>query len=94
MAFVFLDPRQGPKTGTVAPAERLTSLQGKKLGILWNNRPRGDKLLKYVADVLEQKYGFAEVYFSKKTYIGNAAPQEIIDDLASRVDAAIVGVGD
>lgn len=94
MAFVFLDPRQGPKAGWMAPAARLTSLRGKKIGILWNNRPRGDKLLKYVAELLQQKHGFAEVYFTKKTFIGNAAPQEIIDDLASKVDAAIVGVGD
>jgi hypothetical protein len=94
MAFVFLDPRQGPKSGLVDPAKRLTSLGGKRIGILWNNRPRGDALLRHVAEVLNKKYGFAEVYFTKKTFIGNAAPDEIIEDLASRVDAAIVGVGD
>jgi hypothetical protein len=94
MAFVFLDPRQGPSTGAVVPAKRLTSLTGKRLGILWNNRPGGDALLTHVAESLKQKYELAEVYFTKKTFIGNAAPQEVIDDLASRVDAAIVGVGD
>jgi hypothetical protein len=94
MTFVFLDPRQGLKAGEMQPAERLTSLMGKKLGILWNNRPQGDKLLQHVAELIKQKYDCAEVYFTKKPYIGNAAPQEVIDDLASKVDAAVVGVSD
>ena len=94
MAFVFMDPRQGSKFGMVDPAKRLGSLRGKRLGLLWNNRPRGDALLRHVAEVLNEKYGFEEVYFTKKTFIGNAAPDEIIADLASRVDAAIIGVGD
>jgi hypothetical protein len=94
MTFVFLDPRQGPSLGAVVPASRLTSLAGRRLGILWNNRPGGDRFLQQVADLLNQKCEFSEIYFTKKTFIGNAAPQEIIDDLASRVDAAIVGVGD
>ncbi len=94
MAFVFLDPRQGPKVGGVEPAGRLASLKGKKLGILWNNRPRGDKLLKLVAELIQQKCEVADIYFTKKPFIGNEAPQELIDDLASKVDAAIVGVGD
>jgi hypothetical protein len=94
MAFVFLDPRQGPSRGAVVPASRLTSLAGARLGILWNNRPGGDQLLQQVAEFLNQKGELAEIYFTKKMFIGNAAPPEIIDDLASRVDAAIVGVGD
>jgi hypothetical protein len=94
MGFVFLDPRQGPSTGAVVPAHRLASLAGRRVGVLWNNRPGGDRLLRHLAQLLHQKYEFSEVYFTKKTFIGNAAPQEVIDDLATRVDAAIVGVGD
>jgi hypothetical protein len=94
MAFTFLDPRQGPKSGLVDPARRVTTLSGKRVGILWNNRPRGDALLRSVAEALNQKYGLEEVYFTKKTFIGNAAPAELIEELAARVDVAIVGVGD
>jgi hypothetical protein len=94
MAFAFLDPRQGSKSGLVDPAKRLGSLRGKRLGILWNNRPLGDALLRNVAQALNDKYGLEEVYFTNKTFIGNAAPDELIAELASRVDAAIVGVGD
>ena len=34
MAFVFLDPRQGPSTGAMVPANRVPSLTGKRLGIV------------------------------------------------------------
>ncbi len=94
MPFAFLDPRQGSKFGLVEPAKRLTTLNGKRIGILWNNRPCGDALLRTVAETLDRKYRLEDVYFTKKTFIGNAAPDEIIEDLAGRVDAAIVGVGD
>ena len=92
--FIALDPRLGPSTGAVVPARRLTSLANKRLGLLWNNRAGGDLLLKHVAALLHQKYRLAEIYFTKKTFIGNAAPAEIIDDLVARSDAVIVGVGD
>lgn len=94
MALIVLDPRQGPSTGVVVPAKRLTSLTKKRLGLLWNNKMGGDVLLKHVAELLHQKYNLAEIYFTKKTFIGNAAPAETIDDLVSRVDAVVVGVGD
>jgi hypothetical protein len=92
--LIVLDPRQAPSAAMVAPAKRLTTLRGKRLGLLWNNRLGGDRLLKHVAELLDRKYHFEEIYFTKKTFIGNAAPPEIIDDLVSRVDAVVVGLGD
>ena len=94
MTMIVLNPRQGPSAGVVVPAKRLASLANKRLGLLWNNRPGGDWLLKHIAELLDRKYHLAETYFTMKTFIGNAAPAEIIDELVSRVDAVIVGVGD
>ena len=94
MKLIVLDPRQECSTGAVVPARRLNSLTNKRLGLLWNTRVGGDRFLKHVAELLHQKYHFAEIYFTKKKFIGNAAPTEIIDDLVSRVDAVVVGVGD
>ena len=94
MTFTFFDPRQGSNAGAVVPAMRLTSLTNKRLGLLWNSRPGGDRLLKHVAAFLHEKHGLADIYFTKKTFIGNAAPPEIIEDLVSRVDAVVVGQGD
>jgi hypothetical protein len=92
--MIVLDPRLKPGGRVVTPAPRLASLANKRLGILWNNRLGGDKLLRHVGQLLQEKHGLAEVYFTRKTFIGNAAPAEIIDDLVSRVDAVVVGVGD
>ncbi len=94
MTLIVLDPRQAPNARAVTPAKRLASLSRKRLGLLWNHQPGGDRLLKHIAELLHQKHGFAEIYFTEKTFIGNAAPAEIIADLVSRVDAVIVGVGD
>ena len=92
--MIVLDPRLKPGTRVVTPSERLETLENKRVGILWNNRLGGDRLLKHVGQVLQQRYGVSEIYFTKKTYIGNAASEDIIKDLVNRVDAAIVGVGD
>jgi hypothetical protein len=94
MSMTVLDPRLKPGGRGVTPAPRLETLTDKRLGILWNNRLGGDKLLKHVGEILRQKHKLAEVYFTKKTFIGNAAPAEIIDDLVQRCDAVVVGVGD
>jgi len=94
MSIEILDPRQGPTGGMVEPAKRAGTLRGIRLGILWNNRPGGDKVLREIVRVLEERHEFEDVYFTKKPYIGNEAPQEVIDELVNRIDAAIVGVGD
>lgn len=92
--MIVLDPRLKKTTRGVEPAPRLESLTNKRIGILWNNRLGGDRLLKHVGSLLEKRYGAAEIYFTKKTFVGNAAPAEVLNDLASRVNAVVVGVGD
>ncbi len=92
--MIVLDPRLKPGSRVVTAAPRLASLANKRLGILWNNRLGGDRLLKHVGKLLQEQHGLTEVYFTRKTFIGNAAPAEIIDDLVSKVDAVVVGVGD
>lgn len=94
MAIEVLDPRQGPTGGMVEPAPRVATLKGVRLGILWNNRPGGDKVLRRIVRDLQERHEFADVFFTKKPYIGNEAPEAILEELQGRVDAAIVGVGD
>lgn len=76
-------------------APRLDTLEGKRLGVIWNGRTHGDKLLIAVLEKLGRKYSFQVVHFLKKPYVGNVAPQDyfemFIDD---EIDGAIVGVGD
>ena len=94
MTMIFLDPRQGSSVGTVIPAKRLDTFTNKRLGLLWNSKHGGDILLKEVAEILNQKYRFAEIYFTRKMFFGNAAPPEIINDLVDRVDVVVTSLGD
>ena len=68
--LIVLDPRQKPSASMVVPAKRLTSLTNKRLGLLWNNRLGGDRLLKHVAELLHRKYHFAEIYFTRRRSSG------------------------
>jgi hypothetical protein len=91
----FLDPTAGPATGKLILRDRLNTLNGKKLAVLWNGRTHGDKILRRMLEFLREKYDFQVVDFLKKPYIGNIAPKEYFDRIfQDRADAAIVGIGD
>ncbi len=91
----ILDPTAGPVSGKLVLAPRFGTLNGLKIGVLWNGRPYGDKVLRKLIELLREKYTFDVIDFLKKSYIGNIAPQEFFDKLiADKVDAVFVGVGD
>ncbi|MBW2146077.1 MAG: hypothetical protein JRG73_08140 [Deltaproteobacteria bacterium] len=91
----IFDPTAGPATGKLVLMDRLRTLNGKKLAVLWNGRTHGDKILRRVLDLLKEKYAFEVVDFLKKPYIGNIAPKEYFDRIFNdKADAAIVGIGD
>ena len=95
MTFEFLSPRQGPTRGLVNPAPRPSTISGKRLGLLWNNQVGGDYTLKRISEILDELHGLADVFFIKKPYLGNAAPDEILDAIeAAGVEIAVAGVGD
>jgi hypothetical protein len=94
MSLVVLDPRKESGRIAVTPATRLSSLSNKRLGLLWNGRAGGDRILKHIAEHLKERYHLAAVHFIKKSYIGFPASPELIDEFVARTDAVIVGVGD
>ena len=87
-----LDPRAFPEE-PAADATRLRSLQGVTVALLWNNRPKGDVILRALGEELRLKYG-AEVLFRQKLRVGTGAPEEVIAGVAKEASAAVVGVGD
>jgi hypothetical protein len=90
--LVVLDPRSRPDTAE-ALATRLTSLADLTVGVLWNNRPRGDILLRGVGERLAETHRIRPVYTSKLR-VGSGAPIEEIKRLSNEVQAVIIGVGD
>jgi len=90
----IFNPTAGPATGKVIMAPRTETLDGQTLGVIWNGRPYGDRVINAVVDMLRQKYSFETVVFRKKPYIGNLAPLEIREEIIKSCDAVITGVGD
>jgi hypothetical protein len=89
-----LNPTAGPATGRVTMAPRAGTLDGRTLGVIWNGRPYGDRIIEAVVDLLRQKYSFEAVLFRKKPFIGNVAPKGIREEMIATCGAVITGVGD
>lgn len=87
-----LDPRAFPDARAAA-APRLGTVHGATVGLLWNNRPRGDLILQGVAARLERDHG-ARTLFTNKLRVGMGATEDEIRRLEKEVEAVIVGVGD
>lgn len=91
----ILDPTTGPVSGKLILSPRFGTLNGLKIGVIWNGRSYGGKILTKVIELLKEKYTFDVVDFLTKAYIGNIAPKEFFDKLAAdKADAVIVGIGD
>ena len=90
----ILNPTAGPAKGKVTMARRTGTLDGQTLGVIWNGRPYGDKVINAVVDQLRQKYSFETVVFRKKPFIGNVAPKEMQAKMINTCDIVITGVGD
>lgn len=77
----------------VAPASRLEELQGKSLGILWNEKPNGDILLSRIEEHLTRRFDISKVVWKRKSS-GGRAPVQVLEDLARECDVVINGIGD
>jgi len=75
----------------VPPAKRLDTLEGKTIGLYWNQKPGGDIALAHVARELSQR--FTGITF--KSYLGSVgspsrqATAEDIARMSKEVDAII-----
>lgn len=88
----IIDPRCFPDhDGYSAP--RLRDVKGRRIGLLWNNRPKGDVVLNLLGKELSSRHD-VKVAFRSKLRVGTGAPDELIAELVSSTDAVIVGVGD
>ncbi len=91
-AIRILDPRAFA-LDPVGKAPALKTLEGATVSLLWNNRPRGDRVLQALAEELESKYG-ARTVMHQKLRVGTGAPPEVIAGIAAEASAAVAGVGD
>lgn len=95
MSFSILDPTYKPE-GKGQLSDRLDTLDGKVVGLIWNGRRPGpgESFLLGTVEELKKHYDIKEVLFKTKPYVGNVAPEEIFAFMQSRAHMIITGVGD
>lgn len=95
MSFDILDPSSAPATSTAWAPRSDRTLQGARIGVIWNGRPNGDHLLKEILAEIAKDYGTELAILEKKPKIGNTAPEAMLQSVAAApVDYVLAGVGD
>jgi hypothetical protein len=92
--LVLISPVNEATVAESALAPRLSSLRGKRVGLLDNSKSKADKILATVAAILNARYGFTNIVRHRKPSASKPASPEAIDELASSCDLVVVGVGD
>jgi hypothetical protein len=92
MTIRLYDPTAEPRRIEARLAPRLTSLAGKRIGILDNGKANAGTLMLAVAKVLQDRHGAGDIVKRNKPVAGPPAP-EILDAL-SHCDLALVGSAD
>ena len=87
-------PVSEPGDSGLRLAPRLDTFDGKRVGILWNHRVHGDRLLTRIRDRLVEEYEPLETSWRQKVYHGEPMPPELLEEIAASCDAVITGVGD
>ena len=89
-----LSPVLEPNKAVATLAPRLDTFDGKRIALLWNNRTHGDRLLAKIETLLKDNYELGSLVNRKKSYHGEPMAKDLLEELASTVDAVITGVGD
>ncbi len=88
-----IDPTGADLGERVTPAPRLDTLENKRIGIVWNQKPRADVLLGYVGELLQERFPTAK--FSQwRIPICTPPRAGLRERIAEEVDAVIYASGD
>ena len=84
-----LDPRDEAQPSRAVLATRPASLDGKTLGLLSNNKPHSEDLLRMVANIIGERFSLKEmVEYNKGGHQWPADPAAL-EELASRCDVMV-----
>ena len=92
--LVLISPVNEATVAESALAPRLSSLRGKRVGLLDNSKAKAGKMLDTVAAILDARYGFSNIVRHRKPSASKPASPEAVTELASSCDLVVVGVGD
>lgn len=94
--MIVLSPEGKAQTSAprVASVPQFSDLRGKTIGLLDNSKPNADKLADRLAALLKQRYGVADVVRRRELTAQQGAPKEYLNELASKADFILSGLGD
>ena len=92
MSIRLYDPTAEPRAVAARLAPRLSSLSGKRLGILDNGKANAGTLMLAMAKILQERHGVGEIVKRVKPVAGPPRP-EVLEALA-QCDLALVGSAD
>ena len=89
----FLDPRveMNPKDRPLVPG--LDTLAGKVIGIIDNGQANSTTMFQELARLMQAKFHTKDVLFKTKPTHMQGAPKPIMQEILSRCDAVITGLG-
>lgn len=92
---ILVDPTgHNLNTTSLHISPRPSGLHGKRLGLLDNTKANAEVILRKIADILDAKYEFSEIYYTKK-HSSNLPPKpEVLSNLHRYADIVIAGIGD
>ena len=94
MVIRFLNPVQASQVNPAVMAKRIQSLDGARFGFLSNNKENADKLLRFVAEELKNRFALSGTQFETKMNAGTNCPAGLLDRLTVEVDAVVTAIGD
>jgi hypothetical protein len=89
----MLDPRAIVSPADQAPIPGVDTLEGKVIGIIDNGQSNSTTMFRELAKLLEERCRPADVIFRTKPSHMQRAPAALIDEIVSRCDAVITGLG-
>jgi hypothetical protein len=90
----LVDPTVPARTRTSKRAPALASLNGLTIGLLWNSKVNGDRLLTETAALLQSRFGGKVLPIVTKSNASAPAPAELLTDLSPECDYLITASGD
>ena len=92
--LITLDPRGGSMHENTGIAQRPGTLDGLVIGLLSNNKPNSELLLRDVANLVKKQYAVKDVVEANKGSHRIPAPDEMIAELADQCDVVIAATAE
>ncbi|MFQ5682982.1 MAG: hypothetical protein ACE5HC_06880 [Candidatus Binatia bacterium] len=83
-----------PGKHSLSLAPRPADLRGKRLGLLDNSKANSEIILRAIARLLDERFGFADIFYTRKHSASLPPHPEVMADLHRHTDVVITGIGD